>query len=167
LAANRQIFYFGGFVLYGRKDGCSLELKVNGFRHENNWRYSYTQPKTVAVSFWRRPGGVRVYVFKLNANERIVRKAVGSAQFDDKAGLGALYLTNERIVFIGYERTTITSTVEEEIPLEHIEEIKAAKTFALLANAIEINTIRGRRFRFTIDNRDSWIEAIKERMDKI
>ncbi len=108
-----------------------------------------------------------MYVFKLNANERIVRKAVGSAQFDDKAGLGALYLTNERIVFIGYERTTITSTVEEEIPLEHIEEIKAAKTFALLANAIEINTIRGRRFRFTIDNRDSWIEAIKERMDKI
>ncbi|MDR7865189.1 MAG: GRAM domain-containing protein [Sporomusaceae bacterium] len=108
-----------------------------------------------------------MYVFKLNDNESILKKGVGFAQIGVKAGLGALYLTTERLVFIGYERTSITSTVEEEVPLEHIEELKAMKTFVLLANAIEISTIRGRRFRINIDDRDRWIEAINEQMDKI
>ncbi len=108
-----------------------------------------------------------MYVFKFNDNESIVRKGVAFAQIGERGGLGALYLTTERLVFIGYERTSITSTVEEEIPLEHIGEIIAGKTFCLLKNVIHINTIRGRRLRFNIDDRDTWIVAIKEQMDKI
>lgn len=108
-----------------------------------------------------------MYIFQLTAEEKILKKAVGTAQIGDKAGLGALYLTTERVVFIGYERTSITSTVEEEIPLEHIDELKAEKSLGVLPNAIVINTIRGRRFKFNVSGRDDWIEAIMDQMDKL
>jgi len=108
-----------------------------------------------------------MYIFPLAAEEKIIKKAVGSALIADKAGLGALYLTTERVVFIGYERTAITTTIEEEIPLEHIDEIKAEKSLAILANAIVISTIRGQRFKFIVRGRDEWITAIKDQMDKI
>ena len=88
-----------------------------------------------------------MYIFQLAAEEKILKKAVGTAQVGDKAGLGALYLTTERVVFIGYERTSITTTVEEEIPLEHVLEIKAEKSLGVLPNVIVINTIRGPEFQ--------------------
>lgn len=108
-----------------------------------------------------------MYKFQLAAEEKILKKDVGTAQVGDKAGLGALYLTTERIVFIGYERTSITTTVEEEIPLEHVEKIRAEKSLAILPNAIVVDTIRGRRLKFIVNGRDDWIAAIKDQMDKI
>lgn len=108
-----------------------------------------------------------MYIFQLAAEEKILKKAMCAAHIGDKAGLGALYLTTERVVFIGYERTAVTTTVEEEIPLEHIDEITAKKTLALLPNVVVIDTIRGRRFKFIVNDRDDWVAAIKEQMDRI
>lgn len=108
-----------------------------------------------------------MYIFPLAAEEKILKKAMCTAHIGDKAGLGALYLTTERIVFIGYERTSVTTTVEEEIPLEHIAEITAAKTLAILPNVIVLDTIRGRRFKFIVNSRDDWIAAIRQQTDKI
>jgi hypothetical protein len=108
-----------------------------------------------------------MYAFQLAAGEKILKKSVGTAHIGDKAGLGALYLTTERVVFVGFERLLITTTVEEEIPLEHIDEIRAEKSLAVLPNAIAISTIRGQRFKFVVDGRDAWIAAIRGQMDKI
>ncbi len=65
------------------------------------------------------------------------------------------------------KRTAITTTLETEIPLEHIGEMRAEKTFNLLPNAIAITTIREGRVRVLVSDRDSWIEAIRAQMDKI
>lgn len=108
-----------------------------------------------------------MYAFQLTEEEQILKKAMCAAHIGDKSGLGALYLTTERVVFIGYERTAVTTTVEEEIPLEHIDEITAGKTLAILPNVVTIATIRGRRFKFVINGRDDWIEAIRRQMDRI
>jgi hypothetical protein len=108
-----------------------------------------------------------MYIIRLAAGERILKKAVGTALVGDKAGLGALYLTTERLVFVGYERLLITTTVEEEIPLEHIDEIRAEKSLAILPNTIAVSTIRGQRFKFIVAGRDEWIAAIRNQMDRI
>ena len=108
-----------------------------------------------------------MYVFQLLDRETILKKGVVAAQFGDWAGLGALYLTDERLVFIGYARTSITTAREEEIPLEHIDAVRPVKTFALLANAMDITTIRGQMVKFTLPGRDEWVEAIRRQMDRI
>lgn len=112
-------------------------------------------------------GVVGVYAFPLRRNEVILKKGMASAQVEDRAGIGALYLTSERLVFVGYARTSITSTVAEEIPLEHIDAVRAVKTFALLDNAIDVTTIRGGHLRLTLAGRDGWVEMIREQMDKV
>lgn len=106
-----------------------------------------------------------MYVFHLEKNERILKKGMATLELGDKAGLGAIYLTNERLVFVGYQGAAVTTAWEAEIPLVHIGDIKEAKTFSLLPNVIEISTIRDQRFRLIIKERDDWMAAIKAQME--
>lgn len=105
-----------------------------------------------------------MYVFQLDEGERILKKGMATLELEDKTGLGAIYLTTERLVFVGYLGAAVTSAWEAEIPLVHIRDIKEAKTFSLLPNAIEISTIRGSRFRLLLRGRDEWKAAIEAQM---
>lgn len=106
-----------------------------------------------------------MYMFPLEKNERILKKGMATLELEEKTALGAVYLTTERLMFVGYEGARVTSAWEAEIPLVHIDEIKGAKTFALLPNVIEISTIRGQRFRLIIRERDEWKAAIEAQME--
>lgn len=106
-----------------------------------------------------------MYVFPLEKNERILKKGMATLELEEKTGLGAIYLTSERLVFVGYQGAAVTSAWEAEIPLVHIGDIKEAKTFSLLSNVIEISTIRGQRFRLIIRDRDAWKAAIEAQME--
>lgn len=109
-----------------------------------------------------------MYIFPLAQNERILKKSMATLEMGDKTGLGAIYLTSERLVFIGYLGAAVTTAWEEEIPLVHIRDIKEAKTFSLLSNAIEISTIRDRTFRILLNaGRDEWKAAIEAQMEII
>ncbi len=108
-----------------------------------------------------------MYAFPLADDEYIIKKDMATVLTGDKAGMGALYLTTERVVFVGYERTSIITTLAIEVPLEHIDELRAEKTFRLLPNAIVLTTIRGDLIRILVRDRDRWIESIRTQMDKI
>ncbi len=46
-----------------------------------------------------------MYALPLADDEYIIKKDIATVLTGDKAGLGGLYLTTERVVFVGYERT--------------------------------------------------------------
>lgn len=79
---------------------------------------------------------------------------------------GAFYLTNERLVFVGY-MMDITRKYLEEMPLGQISEIKGGKTFYIIPNVLEVNSCGGKQLKFIVEGRDSWLTAIKEEMDKL
>lgn len=108
-----------------------------------------------------------MYKFPLNDNEHILKKGLASLHLEDSAYAGALYLTDERIVFVGYV-VNITRKYLEDVPLEHLATVEAGKTFWVVPNVIDITTIRDRKFKFIVNpgERNGWLAAIKEEVDK-
>ncbi|MDR3563179.1 MAG: GRAM domain-containing protein [Negativicutes bacterium] len=106
-----------------------------------------------------------MYRFPLEPKERILKKGMSTIQAEDKAGIGALYLTTERLVFTGYAGTSISSRFWVEVPLVHIREITPAKTFELIDNVIIIDTIRQQRVRIIVRDRDRWLAQIVRQTD--
>lgn len=107
-----------------------------------------------------------MYSFPLGENEHVLKKGMASLHIDADAFSGALYLTDERLVYVGY-MMDITRKYMEEIPLEHIGEAKAGKTFYVIPNVINIVTIKGRRLKVIVEKRNEWLAAIQERIEKL
>ncbi|EAX46738.1 conserved hypothetical protein [Thermosinus carboxydivorans Nor1] len=107
-----------------------------------------------------------MYSFPLEENERILKKDLANMSYDGNNLHGALYLTTDRIVFVGY-LLNITQKYFEEIPLAHIETIKPEKTFFFIPNAFAITTIKDRRLKFIVNKRDEWIDAIQKRINSL
>lgn len=107
-----------------------------------------------------------MYSFPLEEQELILKKDLANLYCGSSAYTGALYLTSERLVFVGY-LLDIESKYIEEVPLTHIEDIKAEKTFFVIPNVIAIRTIRARNLKFIVNNRDSWLDAIKQQIGKV
>ncbi|MDR3592878.1 MAG: GRAM domain-containing protein [Negativicutes bacterium] len=108
-----------------------------------------------------------MYSFPLEKNESIIKKSMATIQKDENTSIGALYLTNERLVFVGYMGPAVTSLWWLEVPLEHIDRLAPDKTFYLLDNVIDIDTIRGDAVKIIVRDRDSWLNAIKEQTEKL
>ena len=104
-----------------------------------------------------------MYKFPLNDTEIILRKDLASMSLDGQAYNGALYLTNERIVFVGYVMD-IRNKYLEEIMFDQIKEIKLAKSLFIIPNALDVATTFGRRMRFVVKNRDAWAAEIKTKI---
>jgi hypothetical protein len=85
-----------------------------------------------------------MYVFELNNDERILEKGMATLYTDEHLS-GALYLTNRRLVFVGYIND-ISFKHEMSVQLNLITEIKSAKTFKI------------------IQKRDEWMTSIKHAM---
>lgn len=107
-----------------------------------------------------------MYSFPIQETEWIVKKGHASLSVEGNAFSGALYLTNERLVFIGY-LLSLNRKYMEEVPLEHITELKLEKTFFIIPNAFSVVTIRGRILKIIISKRDEWINAINKQLTQI
>lgn len=108
-----------------------------------------------------------MYRFPLEKNERILKKGMATTQKGENTSIGALYLTNERVVFVGYMGPAATSLWWLDIPLEHIDILTAAKTFFLLDNVIDLETIRGDKVKIIVRDRDKWLTEIRRQMDNL
>jgi hypothetical protein len=102
-----------------------------------------------------------LYKFALKENEQILRKGLAVMLHDRESLSGALYLTNKRLVFVGYMHGCVF-VHENEIELSHIRQISGGRSFLIIPNEMTVTTSSGERFRFTLTGRDGWISAISE-----
>jgi len=105
-----------------------------------------------------------MYTFPLTDNERIIKKGHASLHCESDAWTGALYLTTERLVFVGY-MMDISRKYMENIQLEHISEVLGEKTFFVFPNVLVIATIQGVKINFIVSDRNNWLSAIKEELN--
>lgn len=104
-----------------------------------------------------------MYSFALTENEQIIKKGMASLHQGATAWTGALYLTCDRLVFIGYIMD-ITRKYMEDIPLEHILKVRPEKTFFVVPNVLAVETIRGKTVKFIVEGRDQWLEAVEDQI---
>lgn len=107
-----------------------------------------------------------MYCFALLENEVILKKSLACLEVEDCHLDGALYLTNERLVFVGYKSGMGMAKYKLEIDLAHIECLKSGTTFGLIPNVIYTKTFQGGRYKFTVNGRDQWVAETTAQMDK-
>lgn len=107
-----------------------------------------------------------MYTFPLEADELIKKKCLASYNCDRDVLSGALYLTDQRLVFVGYA-LDITNKYMDEVPLTHIKEILPEKTFYIIPNVLKVVTIGDKVIKFVVEGRNEWLEAIKRQIDII
>jgi hypothetical protein len=103
------------------------------------------------------------YDFQMIENEKIMHKALANMHDNDLIANGALYLTDERLVFVGYipnERTRVSC----EISLYHVKEIKPEKTFFVFNNIIRVISIRDEQYKFIVDDQRRWMTQIDQQI---
>lgn len=108
-----------------------------------------------------------MYSFPLGKNELILKKGMATIQKDENTSIGALYLTTERLVFVGYMSAAATSLWWLEVPLEHIDQLTPDKTFYLLDNVIDVGTIRDETVKIIVRDRDEWLKEIRQQTEKL
>ena len=107
-----------------------------------------------------------MYTFPLEPNEKILKKDHASLSVDGDAYTGALYLTTDRVVFVGYI-LDINSKYIEEILYQHIRTVGKEKSFFVLANVLVLETIRDRTLKFVVNERDSWYQTLSEQLAQL
>lgn len=105
-----------------------------------------------------------MYKFPLEESESIVKKGMASLHDGIDAYSGALYLTTERVVFVGY-LMDITRKYMVDVSLAHICDIKGDRTFYIIPNVLKIATIRDKQLNFVVSERNDWIAAISRQID--
>ncbi len=104
-----------------------------------------------------------MYRFALLENEKILKKGEATLHIDDVGLTGALYLTNERLVFVGFVLGA-SRQQEKSVLLKQIKEINTAKTFFVIPNVLIVTLEDDEQFKIVIQRRDEWHEAIKDQM---
>lgn len=107
-----------------------------------------------------------MYSFAMEDDERILKKTLASYFVDEHAFQGAFYLTNSRLVFVGYyidSNTKYTSSIQ----LEHIQELVPGRTMFVIPNAITIKTVQNTSAKVLLQSRDAWLSEIKKQMDTL
>lgn len=107
-----------------------------------------------------------MYSFPIEPDEQILKKDHANLYVGGNAFNGALYLTNERLVFVGY-LLDLRQKYMEEIPLVHIKEMVPEKTFYLIPNVLVVTTIRGRKVKIVVNKRDEWLTGINKQIERI
>ena len=75
---------------------------------------------------------------------------------------GKLFLTNKKIVFKSHKINIQKG--QTDIPYENVSEIIKRKTAKLIDNGIRIKTNDGNEFDFVVNEREKWIENLKEKI---
>jgi len=102
-----------------------------------------------------------MYRFSLGKNEKILKKNPAILHIDREALTGALYLTNDRLVFVGYVTGVVCKTIEA-VSLSQIGEIKAGKTMFIIPNVLDITIENNKHFKIIVQGRDEWLAAIRQ-----
>ena len=107
-----------------------------------------------------------MYSFSLHDDEKIIKK--DHANFDSAAEKlhGALYLTTERLVFVGYVMG-LEHKYLKEVSLEHLTQVATARSLGLIPNALVIKTAEKEILRFVIRRRNEWYQALIERLNPV
>lgn len=104
------------------------------------------------------------YGFDLNENEKIVHKALANMHDNDLIVNGALYLTNERLYFVGYLPNTGTRMFCE-VSLYHVKEVRPEKTFRIFNNILRIIGIGEEQYKFIVDDQKIWLKEIDKQLN--
>lgn len=107
-----------------------------------------------------------MYSFPVEARENIIKKGLVNLELDGEAFSGALYLTTERLVFIGY-LLDITHKYMEDIPLAHISGITPGKSLFVIPNVLTIKTIKERKLKFILSGSGDWLTEINKQITMI
>ena len=102
-----------------------------------------------------------MYSFPVEVGENIVKKDLVNLQCDGEAFSGALYLTTQRLVFVGY-LLDITHKYMEELPLTHISEITRGKSLFIIPNVLKVQTIQDRKLKFVVRGSGDWLVEINK-----
>lgn len=104
-----------------------------------------------------------MYSFPLEADELILKKGHASYTCEGDVLSGALYLTDRRLVFVGYV-LGIDNKYLDEVPLTHIKALVPDKTFFIIPNILKVITIQDKTIKFVIENRNAWLEDINRQV---
>lgn len=104
-----------------------------------------------------------MYSFELLENEQIIKKGLGNLTVEGTLFSGAFYVTNERLMFVGYLLDQ-SQKHYTDISLYHIDEIRKEKTFHIIPNVLIIHSVQDVEWEVTITGRDSWYEAVQKQI---
>lgn len=107
-----------------------------------------------------------MYSFPVEPGEDIIKKGLVNLELDSEAFSGALYLTTERLVFVGY-LLDITHKYMEEVPLAHIVEITRGKSLFIIPNVLNVLTLKERKLKFIVKGSNDWINEINKKIQEI
>lgn len=102
----------------------------------------------------------------MREGERIMKKGHVNLYYDGEAFNGALYLTNERLLFTGY-LLDITSKYMKEIPFASISEVIQEKSLFIIPNVLRVRTKNDRDLKFIVSGRNKWLAEINEQIRAI
>ncbi|WP_299299071.1 hypothetical protein [uncultured Brachybacterium sp.] len=106
-----------------------------------------------------------VLPFPLAAGESLVRSGGANMQRGAETAGGKLFLTTERLVFVGHAFNVRSGP--SEVPLALIAEVGTAWTkllgvIPLMPNSIAVTLRDGTVLSYVVTGRTSWIEAIAQ-----
>ncbi|HWR05590.1 GRAM domain-containing protein [Sporomusa sp.] len=107
-----------------------------------------------------------MYSFPLEPDETIIKKCLASYSCDGDVLNGALYLTDHRLVFVGYS-LSIGSKYMDEVLLTHIKALETEKTFFVIPNVLKVITIQDKVIKIIIKGRNQWVEAINRQTGRV
>ncbi|MDF2572675.1 MAG: hypothetical protein K0R55_4279 [Sporomusa sp.] len=107
-----------------------------------------------------------MYSFPLEPDEIIKKKCLASYSCDGDVLSGALYLTDYRLVFVGYA-LSISNKYMDEVLLTHIKELRPEKTFFLIPNVLKVVTIKDKVIQLVLKGRNQWLEEINKHINMI
>jgi hypothetical protein len=104
-----------------------------------------------------------MYRFSLKENEQILKKGEAILHIEEEGLSGALYLTNERLVFVGFVLGA-SHQQERSVSLKQIRELTGGKTFFIIPNVLNITSDADEHLKIVIQERDAWLAAIHKHM---
>ena len=107
-----------------------------------------------------------MYSFPVEADEHILKKDLVNLELDGETFSGALYLTTERLVFVGF-LLDITHKYMEDVPLAHISEITRGKSLFIIPNVLNVCTIKDKTLKFVVNGSKEWFTEINKQISLI
>ena len=102
-----------------------------------------------------------MYSFPVEVGEHILKKSLVNLQCDDGAFSGALYLTTERLVFVGF-LLDITHKYMEDVPLAHISKMTRGKSLFIIPNVLNVCTTTDKNLKFVVSGSGEWLAEINK-----
>jgi hypothetical protein len=101
-----------------------------------------------------------MYRFTPQKDEQVRKKGLAGMYVGRESLSGALYLTNQRLLFVGYVHASVYVN-ETAFALKQIREVSGGKTYYIIPNVLNITTVGNESFRFIVRERDEWVAEIR------